>query len=51
MLVLLVSPLLGAEGLLAAVLGLALVAARAAAAAVRTGIAGLARAAAHVDLV
>ena len=46
-----VSPLLGAETLLAAVLGLALVAARAAAAAVRAGVAGLARAAAHVNLV
>ena len=46
-----VSPLLGAEALLAAVLGLALVAARAAAAAVRAGVTGLARAAAHVDLV
>ncbi len=46
------SPLLGAETLLAAVLGLALVAARAAAAAaVRAGVAGLARAAAHVNLV
>ena len=43
-------PLLGAEGLLAAVLGLRVLAARAAAA-VRAGVAGLAGAAAHVDLV
>ena len=46
-----VSPLLGAETLLAAVLGLALVAARAAAAAVRAGVTGLARAAAHINLI